>query len=238
MCNNNYCERATCRQIRLSCIPPVFCENHILLYTPATVITPLSYSARLGSVGTFHCAATGNHLISWYVNGIPSTYSVIRNRQITATNEIPINATWSQSNLSVYASQENDGLSIHCVAVVLGGIDGFSEPAIFRVKRQPLPPANLSVEVSEDHRNLMLQWNPSPGISISSNITYTVYVKNFCTRTEISFNTTMEKYTIENPCSDVLFRVTARDDIGEGNATTLPYKHNCTGELSTTLTTA
>ena len=147
------------------------------LHIPAAVITPLSYTARLGSVGTFHCAATGHHVISWYVNGVPSTYSIIRNRQITATDEIPINATWSQSSLTVYASQENDGLSIHCAAVVLDGPDGFSEVATFHVQGYPLPPTNLTLEFLRDCRYLMLQWNPPSGIISNPSVVtkYTVY---------------------------------------------------------------
>ena len=144
-----------------------------------------------------------------------------------------MNATWSQSSLTVYASQENDGISIRCVAVVIGGRDGFSPTAIFHVQRQPLPPINLTLEVSEDHRNLMLRWNPPPGMSVSStshNIIYTVYVNISCTGGEVSLNTTRREYTLENPCTDVLFRVTAWDNIGEGNGTTLLYRHNCTGE--------
>ena len=197
------------------------------------VITPLSYTARLGSVGVFHCAATENHFISWYINNVPSTSPEVQNRQITATDETAINATWSQSSLTVYASEENDGLSIYCVAIVLGGPDGFSPTAKFHVKRQPLPPTNLTLEVSVERRNLMLRWNLPPGMSVSSashNIIYTVYVNITLTGTEFYFNTTMREYTIENPCSDVQFRVTAWDDIGEGNGTTLLYSYNTTGE--------
>ena len=187
----------------------------------------------MGSVGTFHCAATENHFISWYINNIPSTAPEVQNRQITATDETPINTTWSQSSLTVYASQENDGLSIYCVAIVLGGRDGFSPTATFHVKRRPLPPTNLTLEVSEDCRNLMLRWNLPPGSNVSSasrNIIYTVYVNIPHTGTELYFNTTMREYTLENPCNDVQFRVTAWDDLGEGNGTTLLYRHNSTGE--------
>ena len=194
------------------------------------VITPLLYTARPGSIGTFHCATTENHLISWYVNGTRSTYSVIRNRQISTRPNTPINATWSQSTLTVYASQENDGLSIYCVAVVIGGRDGFSETAVFHVQRQLLPPTNITLEVSEDHRDLLLQWNPPPGMGVSHNIIYTVYINISHAGTETSFNTTMRKYTIENPCSDVAFKVTAWDDIGEGNGTTLLYRHSTNGK--------
>ena len=204
-----------------------------ILYVAATVITPISYTARLGSVGIFHCAATGNHFISWYINNVPSTTPEVQNRRITATDETPINATWNQSILTVYANKENDGLSIRCIAIVLGGRDGFSPIATFHVQRQPSPPTNLTLEVSEDHRYLMLRWNPPSGLNVSSayhNITYTVYVNISCTGMEISSNTTMREYTMENPCSDVLFRVTAWDDIGDGNATTLLYRHNSTGE--------
>ena len=105
---------------------------------------------------------------------------------------------------------------------------------ILDVKRQPLPPTNLTLEVSVERRNLMLRWNLPPGMSVSSashNIIYTVYVNITLTGTEFYFNTTMREYTLENPCSDVLFKVTAWDDIGEGNGTTLLYRHNnSTGE--------
>ena len=202
---------------------------HIFSYHN-TVITPLLYSARLGSVGTFHCAAMGEEVISWYVNGVPSTYSVIQSRQIITSDRTPINATWSQSNLTVYASQENDGLLIRCVAIVLDEpAVGFSETATFQVREYPLPPTNLTLRVSENHNNLMLQWSlPSRGGSTI--IFYTVYVNMFCTGTEFYFNTTTREYTLENPRSVVLFKVTAWDNIGEGNGTTLLYRHNTTGE--------
>ena len=162
----------------------------------------------------------------------------MQNRQITTTDETVINATWSQSSLTVYASQENDELSIYCVAIVLGGPDGFSKTATFHVQRQPLPPTNLTLEVSEDRRNLTLQWNLPPGLSVDSashNIIYTVYVNITHAGTEFYFNTTMREYTLENPCSDVQFKVTAWDNIGEGNGTTLLYRHNTTGEEHKTL---
>ena len=194
---------------------------------PTTVITPLSYTAKLGSTSTFHCAATGHHVISWHVNGVPSSYPEVRNRQITATDKTPINATWSQSSLTVYASQENDGLSIYCIAVVLGGPDGFSKIATFHVQRRSSQPANLTLDVSSNYKYLTLRWNFPYEMTV---IVYTVYVNITHTGIEISYNTTMREYTIENPCSDVLFRVTAWDDIGEGNATTLLYRHSSNGE--------
>ena len=192
----------------------------------------------MGSVGTFHCAAKENHFISWYINNVPATTPEVQNRRITATDETPINATWNQSILTVYANKENDGLSIRCIAIVLGGRDGFSPIATFHVQRQPLPPTNLTLEVSDDRRNLMLRWNPPPGLNVSSashNITYTVYVNVSHTGTEFSSNTTMREYTMENPCSDVLLKVTAWDDIGEGNGTTLLYRHHSNGEEHRTL---
>ena len=207
---------------------------HVFSYH-TTVITPLLYSARLGSVGTFHCATMGEEVISWYVNGVPSTYSVIRNWQIITSDRTPINATWSQSSLTVYASQENDGLSIHCVAVVLREpAVGFSETATFHVQENPSPLTNITLQVSENRDKLMLRWNlPSRGRSTI--IVYTVYVNIFHTGTEFYINVTTREYTLENPCSDVLFKVTAWDDIGEGNGTTLLYKHHSNGEKSKSL---
>ena len=61
-------------------------------------------------------------------------------------------------------------------------------------------------------------------------IVYTVYVNITHTGTKFSSNTTMREYTIENPCTDVLFRVTAWNDNGEGNATALLYRHSSNGE--------
>ena len=41
---------------------------------------------------------------------------------------------------------------------------GFSETATFQVQEYPLPPTNITLRVSEDHNNLMLQWSfPSRG---------------------------------------------------------------------------
>ena len=172
----------------------------------------------------------GEEVISWYVNGNPSTYSVIRNRQISTSARAPINATWSRSSLTVYASQENDGLSIYCVAIVLRELAvGFSETATFQVQEYPLPPTNLKLNVSENCSNLTLQWNLPSG-SRSTIIIYTVYVNISHTGTEFYINVTTREYTLENPCSDVLFIVTAWDDIGEGNGTTLLYRHHSNGE--------
>ena len=208
----------------------MFFFNVVFSYFIHAVITPLLYSARLGSVGTFHCTAMGEEVISWYVNGNPSTYSVIRNRQISTSARAPINATWSQSSLTVYASQENDGLSIYCVAIVLRELAvGFSETATFQVQEYPLPPTNLKLNVSENRSNLTLQWNLPSG-SRSTIIIYTVYVNISHTGTEFYINVTTREYTLENPCSDVLFIVTAWDDIGEGNGTTLLYRHHSNGE--------
>ena len=181
----------------------------------------------MGSVGTFHCATTGHHVISWHVNGVPSSYPEIQNRQIITTDETAINATWSQSSLTVYASQENDGLSIYCIAVVLGGPDGFSATATFYVQRHFPQPVNLTLDVSSNRRELILRWNcPSEMIVI----VYTVYVNITRTGTELYFNTTMREYTLENPCSDVQFKVTAWDDSGKGNSSTVLYRHYSNGE--------
>ena len=201
------------------------------IFLPYAVITPLLYSARLGSAGTFHCAAMGEEVISWYVNGNLSTYSAIQSQQISTSDRTPINATWSQSSLTVYASQENDGLSIYCAAVILRRpAVGFSETATFQVQEYPLPPTNLTIKFSENRSNLTLQWSfPSHGRSTI--IIYTVHVNIFRTGTEFYINVTTREYILENPCSDVLFRVTAWDNIGEGNGTTLLYRHNnSTGE--------
>ena len=177
----------------------------------------------------------GEDVISWYVNGVPSTYSVIQNRQINTSATIQRNATWSESSLTIYASQENDGLSIYCIAIVLREpAVGFSETATFKVREYPLPPTNLTLKISESRNNLTLRWNLPSG-SESTIIIYTVYVNISCTATEFSSNTTMREYTLEYPCSDVLFRVTAWNNIGEGNKATLLYRHNSTGEKNKSL---
>ena len=60
---------------------------------------------------------------------------------------------------------------------------------------------------------------------------YTVYVNVPRTGTVTHYNTSTRNYTIRNPCSDVMFKVTAWDDIGEGStATFLAYRHNSTSE--------
>ena len=114
----------------------------------------------------------------------------MQNRQITATDETAINATWSQSSLTVYASQENDGLSLYCIAVVLGGPDGFSATATFHVQRHSPQPVNLTLDVSSNHRELVLWWNSPSEMTV---IVYTVYVNITHTGTEFYFNTTMRE---------------------------------------------
>ena len=195
----------------------------------------MSYTARLDSAGTFHCAVTGSNRISWYVDSTPSLYPSIRNRGILTSPVTAINATWIQSNLTVPATFQNDKSSINCIAFAFvdgGQVIGISETAVFRVQGPPLPPKNLTLEVSGDC--LTLRWNP-PSDTILTNDSivsmYTVYVNISQTGMETHSNTTMGQYTIENPCSDVKFKVTAWNDIGEGTATSyLIYRHNSAGE--------
>ena len=197
------------------------------------VIRPLSYTARLDRAGTFHCAVTGSNIISWYVDRTPSRYPSVRSRGIFASPVTSINATWIQSNLTVPATFENDGISINCVALVDGvQTSGVSETAVFRVQGPPLPPINLTLEVSGDQSHITLRWKSPPGTIRSNNSIismYTVYI--FRPETETYYNTTMMEYSIKKPCSDTKFKVTAWDDIGEGSSTTyLIYRHNSTGK--------
>ena len=193
------------------------------------VITPLSYTARLGNVGIFHCAVTGSNIISWYINGLPSGYPSVRRRGIYTSRASSINITWIQSNLTIPATWENNGVSIDCAALLDGPqTTGISELATFHVKGPPLPPANLTLEVSQDQRYLILKWIPPPGNESTISM-YTVYVNVSHTGTVTHYNTSMRNYTIRNPCSNVKFKVTSWDDIGEGNtATPLAYRYNST----------
>jgi len=171
------------------------------------------------------------------VDGTPSRYPSIRNRGILSSSVTSINATWIQSNLTVPGIRENDESSINCIAFAFVDgkqLSGVSETAVFRVQVPPLPPTNMTLEVSGDC--LTLRWNPpSDTILINDSIAivsmYTVYVNISQTGIEIHSNTTMRQYTVENPCSDVKFKVTAWNDIGEGTATMyLIYRHNSAGE--------
>ena len=169
--------------------------------------------------------------ISWFIDQLPSRYSSILNRGIITSRATSINATWIQSNLTIPAILENDGSSIKCRAVAC--VHCISETAVFRVQGPPLPPVNLTVEVSGDH--LTLQWNP-PSDTILTNDSivsmYTVYVNTSRTGTQTQSNTTTTQYSIENPCSDVQLKVTAWNAVGEGTATTTYwiYRENLTGE--------
>lgn len=190
----------------------------------------------MGSAGTFHCAVTGGHIISWYVDRMPSVNPSVRSRGIFASPVTSINTTWIQSNLTVSATLENDGILINCI--VLAFVDGdlmkgISETATFHVER-PSPPINLTLEVSGNQSLLTLRWN-SPSRTILSNVSiismYTVYVNVFRTGVVTYYNTAIQEYSMMNPCSDVKFRVTAWNDVGEGAATTyLIYRHNLTGK--------
>ena len=195
------------------------------------VITPLSYTARLGNVGIFNCAVTGSNIISWYINGSPSGYPSVRRRGIYTSRATSINTTWIQSNLTIPATWENNGVSIDCAALLDGPqTTGISELATFHVKEPPLPPVNLTLEVLQDRRYLILKWNPPSGNESTISM-YTVYVNVSHTGTVTHYNTSMRNYTIRNPCSDVKFKVTSWDDIGEGStSTSLAYRCNFTGE--------
>ena len=200
-------------------------------FSLTAVITPLSYTARLGNVGIFHCAVTGSNIISWYVNGSPSGYPSVRRRGIYTSRQTSINATWIQSSLTIPATWENNGVSIDCAALLDGPqTRGISELATFHVQVPPLPPTNLTLKVSQDQKYLILRWNPPPG-NESTIIMYTVYANVSQTGTVTHYNTSTRNYTIRNPCSDVRFMVTAWDDVGEeSTATFLAYRHNSTGE--------
>lgn len=139
-----------------------------------------------------------------------------------------INATWIQSNLNVRATWENDGISINCIALVDGVQEhGISETAAFHVKEPPLPPINLTLEISRDQCHLTLRWNSHSNDSIIS--MYTIYI--FWRGADTYYNTTTMEYSIKNPFSDVKFKVTAWDDVGEGTATAyLIYRPNSTGK--------
>ena len=203
----------------------------ITTFHSTVVITPLSYTARLGNVGIFHCAVTGSNIISWYINGLPSGYPSVRRRGIFTSRATSINTTWIKSNLTIPATWENNGVSIDCAALLDGPqTTGISELASFHVEAPPLPPANLTLEVSQDQRYLILKWSPPSGNKSTISM-YTVYVNMSHTGTVTHYNTAMRNYTIRNPCSDVKFKVTAWDEIGEGStATSLAYRYNFTGE--------
>lgn len=161
----------------------------------------------------------------------------MQSRGILTSPVTSINATWSQSNLTIPATRENDGLSIYCTAIVLTGHDGISGIATFHVQGPPSPPINLTVEASGGQTHLTFRWNPPFDMVLTNDSIismYTVYVNISRTGIEIRFNTTMRQYSIENPCSSVTFKVTAWNDIGEGNASTvlsLPICYADAGEL-------
>ena len=215
-------------------------ENVLCVYDYSTaVIDPLSYTAPLGSAGTFHCAVTGSNysIISWYVDRKHVDNPSVRSRGILSSPVTSINSTWIQSSLTVSATLENDGISINCIAptFVNGNfMRGISENATFHVEGPPSPPVNLTFEVSGNQSLLTLRWNSLSGTTLNNDFIirmYTVYVNIFQTGAETSYNTTMREYSMVNPCSDVKFRVTAWNDVGEGAATTyLIYRHNLTGK--------
>ena len=200
-------------------------------FSLTAVITPLSYTARLGNVGIFRCAVTGSNIISWYINELPSGYPSIRRRGIYASRQTSINATWIQSSLTIPATWENNGVSIDCAALLDGPqTHGISELATFHVQGPLLPPANLTLEVLQDQTYLILRWSPHSG-NESTITMYTVYVNVSHTGAVTHYNTSMRNYTIRNSCGDVSFKVTAWDNIGEGStAAFLAYRHNSTGE--------
>ena len=179
----------------------------------------------------FHCAVTGNNIISWYINELPSGYPSVRRRGIYTSRQNSINTPWIQSSLTVPATWENHGVSIDCAALLDGPqTHGISELATFHVQGPLLPPANLTLEVSQDQKYLILRWNPPPG-NESIITMYTVYVNVSHTGAVTHYNTSMRNYTIRNSCGDVSFKVTAWDNIGEGStAAFLAYRHNSTGE--------
>jgi len=181
----------------------------------------------------FHCAVTGSNIISWYINESPSGYPSVRKRGIYTSRQTSINTTWIQSSLTIPATWENNGVSIDCAALLDGPqTHGISELATFHVQGPLLPPANLTLEVSQDQKYLILRWNPPSG-NESTITMYTVYVNVSHTGAVTHYNTSMRNYTIRNPCSNVSF---IRSQHGMmlvrelHAATFLSYRHNSTGE--------
>ena len=159
----------------------------------------------------------------------------MQSRGILTSPVTSINATWSQSNLTIPATRENDGLSIYCTAIVLTEHDGISGIATFHVQGPPSPPINLTVEASGGQTHLTFRWNPPFNMVLTNDSVvsmYTVYITISQTGIETRSNTTMREYTIENPCSSIKFKVTAWNDIGEGNGKVLCLPINSdAGEL-------
>ena len=86
----------------------------IVLYSAAIAKSPVSVSALVGENVQFHCAATGAATIAWKVDDLFSTDTRIIDRAIF--HNTPVTASGMlQSKLTVPATIENNGTTVHCV---------------------------------------------------------------------------------------------------------------------------
>ena len=104
----------------------------------ATVaVTPLAFNASQGSQTTFHCSASGAATLLWEVDNILLS-SRLRDRGVVSSEPVeePPNSGTFQSNLTINATQENDGSVVQCLAVVTSGSDGLARSlgATYRVQ--------------------------------------------------------------------------------------------------------
>ena len=98
-------------------------------------ITPLAVNASQGSVTTFHCSVTGAVALLWRVDNIVlSSMNRLIDRGILFSDSVEESPGSFQSNLTIPATQENDGSLVHCVAFVLVGANIFSLNATYRVQ--------------------------------------------------------------------------------------------------------
>ena len=72
----------------------------------------MSVNALVGTDAQFHCAGTGS-IISWEVDGLPSSNPVIISRGITS-DDVSSSSGTVQSTLIVPATSENDGTTVRC----------------------------------------------------------------------------------------------------------------------------
>ena len=85
----------------------------VILCCVAITEGPVSVSALFGENTVFHCAGTGATIV-WIVDNKFATDTEITSRDIRPS--IPVTASGNiQSNLTVPATIENNGTTVHCV---------------------------------------------------------------------------------------------------------------------------
>ena len=224
-------------------------QRHLLLFavallsyfeteaqTPTATIFPTEYITSLSCPvpEVFRCDASGANSILWVVDGIYAARQEIRDRGITTSELVTINAEKGQftSNIYIPCTFVNRNVSIVCVANVadVNREDILSAPAFFKVQGLLHSPPNLnltsvSIDKSQGEFLRLLTWEEPETLNITDvdpDINHYRVCYNISTTTTCKI-TLKREFIFLNIRVHILFSVTAVNVVGEGSASTIMH---------------